>query len=593
MSTVPHPADLTIPALLSRNARELPTAEALTSGIESRCRTLTWAQLRAEVVAFAGGLRASGLRRGDRMLIVMAKRQEHWVADLAAAHLGVISCSTYESLSDADIRHIAAHSQASAVVLENATQAARWMPVLRELPRPPLVVLVDGDTKPGEQVVRFHELQTLGHGRAPERSAALAKSIRPEDPLCMIYTSGTTSTPKAVVLSHRNVLSAAAALDASVPGIRRPRSISYLPLAHIAERILGIYLPLFAAGHVTICDDPAQLEDVLRAVQPDFLGGVPRTWEKLALRLRTLRERLQADQRAAAEQAHRAVLDGHRSRASGVHGPTVPSGPAVLRDLRAAIGLEKARRLTVGAAPMSTAVLDELAGFGLSLLELYGLSETAGVVTLSRPDRFAIGAVGTAIDATEIRIAADGEILVRGPSVFLGYLGADGCIEPAIDSQGWFATGDVGHVDDRGFLYITGRKKDLIITSGGKNIAPAKIEELLLDHPLLGHAMVVGDRRKYLTALLTLDEHSATWAAAHGIDVADLDALAGHPKVWSELDRLVADTNAKLSKVEQIKAYHVLGRPWSVATGELTPTLKMRRSRIVDRYAAQIDGMYP
>ncbi|MFC5750887.1 AMP-dependent synthetase/ligase [Actinomadura rugatobispora] len=600
MSPLPDGCERTVPALLHYNARHFGESTALTTGVGPGTHTVTWARLRDDVAAFALGLRALGLRRGDRMLIMMSKRPEHWVADLAAAHLGAISCSAYDTLSTADIRHAARHSAAHVIVLEGAEQVTRWMPVLDELPRSVSVVVVDPTAVPDDdRFVGYTEV----HGRGvadPESAAVLEEAVRPDDPLCMIYTSGTTGAAKGVVLSHRNVLEASAALHASSPVPEQPRSISYLPLAHIAERLFGIYLPLLTAGQAVMCPDPAELPTALRIVRPDTFGAVPRTWEKLAAALRSTLDGLPATERVAVDEARRFCLDVHRRRAARQQIPPEESARLAeldvsrLRALRAAVGLENARRLTVGAAPIPTKVLEFLASVGLPVLELYGLSETSGVVSLSTPDRFATGAVGAPIPGTEVRIADDGEIRVRGPVVFLGYLRADGTVEPDTDTDGWLATGDLGRVDDDGLLYITGRKKDILITSGGKNIAPAKIEAPLRTHPLIGHALVVGDRRKYVTALLTLDEQTAPdWARAHDVGTADLAELAAHPVVLAEIDRLVAAANTELSRVEQVKAFRVLAAPWTTRTGELTPTLKVRRSAVTERYAAQIDDMYP
>lgn len=599
MSISSDDAHLTVPALLRRNAVDFADIPALTCYRAQGARTLTWSELRADVMAFASGLTALGLVRGDRMLIAMSKRPEHWIADLAAAHIGVISCSTYDSLSVNDIRHAAGHSGARVVVLEGYSQAKAWLPVLHEQTTPPLVIFVESGAVPTGEGMSFDDVRTSGRDAEPAEMDALVADVDPSDPLCMIYTSGTTGVPKGVVLSHRNVLYVSAAIVASAPVREHPRSISYLPLAHIAERLFGIYLPLWTAGHATICRDPADFDDVLADVRPEVLGGVPRTYEKIAQRFQAMIDLLPPNERAAVDRARTTVLECQRLRATGAPVPIELETSAaqydysVLRGLRAALGLDRIARATVGGAPIAPSVLEELAGVGLPLLELYGLSETAGVVTLSTPEHCRVGAVGSQIDGTEIAIADDGEIVVRGPSVFLGYLDADGEIEPDIDGSGWYRTGDLGGVDERGFLDVTGRKKELIITSGGKNISPAKIEAKLLSHPLVGHAMVVGERRKYVTAVLVLDEHvAAQWAQSQGLDTIELPRIARQDALISELKKHVEQVNSSLARVEQVKRYVLLERPWSVATGELTPTSKMRRTQIAELYADEIDRMY-
>jgi long-chain acyl-CoA synthetase len=265
---------------------------------------------------------------------------------------------------------------------------------------------------------------------------------------------------------------------------------------------------------------------------------------------------------------------------------------AVLRPIRASLGLDESLRNSSGAAPIPVAVLEFLASLGLVVTEVWGLSETTGAATLSTDDAFAPGTVGRAGPGVEVRIAEDGEILVRGPLVFAGYLQEDGSIRPDTDADGWLATGDIGTLDERGLLTITDRKKELIITSGGKNIAPSKVEGLLRAHPLIGQAVCIGEARPYLTALIVLDEELApAWAAARGI-TGDYAALATHPEVRAELETAVARANELLSRVEQIKRYHVLDTPWTAESGELTPTLKLRRRVIADRYAGAIDRLY-
>jgi long-chain acyl-CoA synthetase len=265
---------------------------------------------------------------------------------------------------------------------------------------------------------------------------------------------------------------------------------------------------------------------------------------------------------------------------------------AVLRPIRASLGLDESLRNSSGAAPIPVAVLEFLASLGLVVTEVWGLSETTGAATLSTDDAFAPGTVGKPGPGVEVRIAEDGEILVRGPLVFAGYLQEDGTIRPDTDADGWLATGDIGTLDEHGLLTITDRKKELIITSGGKNIAPSKVEGLLRAHPLISQAVCIGDRRPYLTALIVLDEEAApAWAAARGLPT-DLATLATRPELHAELETVVAQANEQLSRVEQIKRYHVLDRPWTAESGELTPTLKLRRRVIVERYAAEIDRLY-
>ncbi|GAA4618658.1 AMP-dependent synthetase/ligase [Saccharopolyspora hordei] len=602
-SQVDHAArGQTIPGLLRRNARSYPDHPALTDGIGDDATTWTWSQLRSEVAALTRSLSALGLRKGDRMLIAMSRRPEHWVVDLAAIHLGALPCTTYDTLSTEQIRYVAQHSAATVVVLEGAEQWQRWQPVLEELPHLRAVVALDPAITPAaaHRFVSYDELRGVP---SPEYLSTtfeeLTDAATPDAPLTVVYTSGTTGEPKGVVLSHRNVIHESLMQEHLIPVPEHPRTVAYLPLAHIAERVLGIYMPICNAGHVTICPDQAQLLPTLVAVRPHGFFGVPRVWEKLAAGLEAQLGRLGGEQAAAVAEARDVALEVFRLRSAGKEVPAELQEQhdrldgAVLRPIRAAVGLDDCRRAASGAAPIPTAVLEFLASLGLTVYEVWGLSETTGAATVSSPDAFALGTVGRPGPGIEVRTAEDGELFVRGPVVFSGYLNASGEVEDATDAEGWLATGDVGTIDERGMVTITDRKKDIIITSGGKNIAPTKIESLLRSHPLVAQAVAIGDRRHYVTALLVLDEEGApAWASARGITTSDLVELAAHPEVHAALDEVVAQANTHLARVEQVKKYRIVPGPWTADSGELTPKLSLRRKVIHERYAATIDSLY-
>ncbi|WTB92741.1 AMP-dependent synthetase/ligase [Streptomyces cellulosae] len=584
---------MTIPALLRENARRHPDLPALTTGVGPDDGTLTWFQLRSEVAAVTRGLAAAGLQRGERMLIAMSRRAEHWVADLAAVHLGALPCSTYDTLSTEQIRHVARHSAATVLVLEGEEQMRRWSPVLDDLPDLRAVIILDWSAAP-EGDKRFVSYQAV-RGSGPLDAGtfeALTDEITTDQPLTVVYTSGTTGEPKGVVLTHRNVIHESFLQDQLLPVPDHPRTVAYLPPAHIAERVLGIYLPICNAGHVTICRDPAQLPATVLHVRPHGFFGVPRVWEKLAGALRAkLGEEL--------GEARELALEAYRRRSAAEDVPTHLAerlkhlDEQELRPIRAGIGLDACRRASSGAAPIPTTVLETLASVGLPVHEVWGLSETTGAATVSTPDAFALGAVGRPGPGIEVEAADDGELFVRGPVVVPGYLRADGGIDPATDDDGWLPTGDLGTVDARGIVTVTGRKKELIITDGGKNIAPARIESLLRTHPLVAHAVAVGDRRPYITALLVLDEETAPlWAKDHAVVADGLEELARRPEVLAALDKAVAEANAQLSRPEQVKTYRVLPGPWTAESGELTPKLSLRRRDVERLHGAVIESMY-
>ncbi|RBM12567.1 long-chain fatty acid--CoA ligase [Prauserella sp. PE36] len=590
----------TVPSLIRRNAREHGGKPALTGN----GTTLSWAELREAVAFAAHGLKAAGLRHGDRVLIDVSARPEHWVADFAAVHLGALPCTTYATLSTEQVRHVATHSAATVIVLEGAAQLHRWGPVLGALPALRAVVVLDATAIPegDARFVAWDDLMSGGgelHRRDPAELERWTDAVRAADPVTMIYTSGTTGTPKGVVLSHTNVIYQSAAQELLNPVEPNPRLVAYLPLAHIAERVLGMYLPVFSAAHVTVCPDQTQLLPTLKEVRPHGFFGVPRVWEKMAAGIQGILGSLPQAHRAPIDKAREVAARVYEIRADGSEPPAEVAAAfgqadgAVLRPLREQLGLDKATRFGSGAAPIPASVLEFFGSLGITIMEVWGLSETTGAATTTFVDKYRAGTVGMPMPGMELRLAEDGEIEVRGPLVFEGYLSADGTIERATDDEGWLATGDIGTVDDDGFLRITDRKKELIITSSGKNIAPSRAEGLLRTHPLVGYAAVIGDQRPYVTALLVLDEEAApAWAKARGLETTDLGELAAHPVVREELQRAVDGANEELSRPEQVKRYHVLARPWTPESGELTPTLKLKRRVIADRYAADIESLY-
>jgi len=460
---------LTIPALVHRNATEFADQPALTTlGADD---TITWGELRDRVAAISRGLAGLGLGPGDRMLIMMASRPEHWLVDLAAAHLGAVPSTVYATLSTDQLRFLGQHSASEIVVLEGAYQLDKWAPILAELPKLRHIVLVDEAATrelPGPTIVTLRELEATGaaaHASDPTAFERAWKAVSPDQPVTMLYTSGTTGDPKGEVISHRNVIYQSVAIEHVLQVPDHPRSVAYLPLAHIAERMLGIYSPIYRAGHVTICADPTKLLPALGAVRPDGFFGVPRVWEKMVAGIQARFAAAEPPMRAAVEAATAVALEVFKLKADGQPVPAelaakrAAMDEKVLRPIRALLGLDNALWSGSGAAPIPVEVLLFLAGLGIDVIEVWGMTETTGTATTNTPTDFRTGSVGKPVPGMDLKLADDGEILIRGPLVCMGYLTPDGGIESPTDADGYLATGDVATIDDDGFVTITDRKR--------------------------------------------------------------------------------------------------------------------------------------
>ncbi|WP_419999095.1 AMP-dependent synthetase/ligase [Streptomyces boninensis] len=589
------PDPLTIPALLARNAEDHPGLPALSwRAPDDTWTTLTWSEARTRIDHLAAGFAVHGIGRGDHVLLMMGNIPEHWLCDLALVQLGAVPVSVYGTSAPEQVAYIARHSRARLAVVEGAAQASRFEPAF-------------ADTGSGlEKLLNVEQggyaaLLEIGRRTYADTADAIDKAWRqttPADPLTVVYTSGTTGDPKGVVVSHHNVLRNAVSLDGVTDLPDHVEHVCYLPFAHIAERMLGIYLPVFRAAHVRLCTDPTAVAATVRELHPAEFFGVPRVWEKLAASIRAGLALLPEPQREALAAAGGTARSYVTCKERGEEPPGelaaayAKARAEVIEPLLALAGFEQLVWTASASAPMPRDVVDFFAGFGIVINDAWGLTETVGVATTNSPSGFRLGSVGRAIEGVEIRIAADGEIEVRGETVFAGYLQADGSVAAAVDADGWFATGDIGRLDDDGFLWLTDRKKEMIVTSTGKNVSPALVENTLKEHPLIGQAFVHGDGRSYLVALIVPDpEATAAWAAAEGIE-GDFAAVTAHPRLREEVARAVAAANTHLNSTEQVKRHALLDREWSPDTGELTPSLKLRRRVVRELHGERIKALY-
>jgi len=597
-------AGQTICDLLEHTAAAAGNAPAFSDEAGDGWQTLTWAQARQRIRELAAGFVALGLAPGERVALMLPNRSEHVLADLAAVHAGCLGVTCYATLAPEQIAFVAGDCDARIAVLDGAAELARWQPVLDQLPGLKKIIVRDAAACPaGDRYLTWDAFAALGAQRYagdPGTVAGRVAGITMDSPVALLYTSGTTGNPKGVLLTHHNVgyeLAAADTLGIIPPGARW---VSYLPLAHIAERMFSIYLPIHAGTHVHFCPDPAQLVRVVGKVRPNGFFGVPRVWEKVRAGIEALFTLEQDESKRAVVAA--AMETGRRYVEACQYGHTMPPGleaefaaadAAVLAPIRGLLGLGEAEIVSSAAAPLPPEVAAFFSGLGMKILDLYGMTETTGAFTTNTPEAFKLGTVGRPYPGMEVRIADDGEILVRGPLTTPGYLNRPDLTADLIDADGWLHTGDIGQLDDDGFVSVVDRKKELIITAGGENIAPAAIEGLLVAHPLIGQALAYGDRRKYVVALLTLDgEVAPAWARARGIDPGSLAGLAADPVVLAEVGAAVAAANERLARVQQVKHWRLLPVEWTAETEELTPTLKLRRRIVHAKYADVLDTLY-
>ena len=563
--------------------------------------SITWGQFGEGARRIASFLIDEGVGAGDHVAIWAANRPEWHTADAGILLIRGCPVPVYQTLSAEQAQYVLNHSESRVVFVENEALLARILEQRDQLPSLRRVVVMEGlDTPspdgfavPWERALEAGERQLQRNGPEIEQRTA---ATRMEDVVTLIYTSGTTGPPKAVMLTNDNIAASAEGLEGIVEVGPDDRVLSYLPLAHIAERMVSEFRSYRYGNATWFLDGLPNLGARLREVRPTHFFGVPRVWEKMAS---TIDKQIEASSPVKRALARWALRTGRRAQDARERGNPVPAGlqrrldladRLVLSKLRSAIGFDDVRILASGAAPIDPEVLRFFAAMGLEICEVYGQSENTGSTTLNRPGRIRVGTVGQVFPGNEVRIAEDGEIQVRGGVVFPGYLKSPEATAAAL-VDGWLMTGDVGEFDEDGYLRITDRKKDLIITAGGKNISPGNIENALATHPLVGHAVAIGDRRPFMTALITLDAEEVAAIATQRGWPREPAALAEHPGVRTELQRHVDAVNAKLSQVEQVKRFAILPNEFS-QDAELTPTLKVKRKVVVERYADQIDALY-
>jgi long-chain acyl-CoA synthetase len=556
--------------------------------------TITWGDLRERVDALAGGLAKLGIGRGDSVALMLSNCPEFHLCDLAAMMLGATPFSIYNTYTAEQIRYVVADAGAKVLICED-----QYMPQVREarrsLPDLEYVIVVDGEAPLG--TLTLSEVE----GSNPDFDVEAAVSqIKSDDVLTLIYTSGTTGPPKGVQLIHRNLLATAEGIVDLIEFPRDGRVISWLPAAHVAERNAHHYLPILFGLQITCCDDPREVLSYLPEVRPSWFFAVPRIWEKLKAGLETMVAGQPEERRAELTAALDAGVRKVRLEQAGEPVPAelaeqvAKADAEIFSGLRTMLGLDQVEAINVGAAPTPVEVLEFFHAIGLPLAELWGMSETCGAGSVNPPQKIKIGTVGPPAAGIEIKLDTDGEVLVKSDVVMIGYRNLPEKTHEAFTDDGWLRTGDIGSFDDDGYLTIVDRKKELIISAAGKNMSPANIEATIKSSsPLIGQACCIGDRRAYNTALIVLDaDFAPAWAVNQGIEEGSLAVLAEDERVREAVQQALDGANEKLAKVEQIKKFTIVKGDWLPGGDELTPTMKLKRKPIAEKYTSEIDGMY-
>jgi len=554
---------------------------------------ITWRQYAARVRKIAAGLSALGVQPGHTVGLMLRNRPEFQLTDTAVMHLGAIAFSIYNTSAPDQIRYLFSNAENKVVITEKD-----FLPAIKaagaDLAQ---LIVVDADV---DGCLTLEQLESLGTKADFDFDAAW-RAVRPGDIATLIYTSGTTGPPKGVELTHANVMAAFSAIVDLIGMQPTDRITSYLPHAHIADRVTGHYANMVLGVQVTDVADPRAIAEALPDVRPTMFLGVPRVWNKIKTGIET---KLDTEATGIRRQLALWAIDtGIQAARLTLAGESVPPSLAfrrniadrlVLAKLRHALGLDQVRWAVIGAAPSPVETIEFVWGLGIPVYEVWGLSESVGCGTSNRPGASKVGSVGQALSGVEISVAGDGELLIRGPVVMRGYRHQPEKTIEAIDLDGWLHSGDIGTIDEQGFVRIVDRKKELLVNEAGKNLSPANIEMAIQStSPVIDQVVAFGDARPYVTALVVLDrDAAAAQAAALGMTDGSVATFAQSREAREMLTAAVREGNAKLARVEQIKRFVIVGTPWDPGGDELTPTMKLKRKPIAEKYSAEIDKLY-
>jgi len=595
------PGNTLVEIFLNRVAKT-PDFVALKAKVDGVWKPTTFREFGQQAREVAAGLLSLGVEKGSCVGLLSGNRPEWHISDAGTLLAGAATSPVYASNSPTQVAYVLGHSDSTVAIVENQDQLDKVLKTKAELPKLQKVVVINGEgAEDSDLVISFEELKRLGREYEKSNPGALderIKSVVPEDLATLVYTSGTTGPPKGAMLTHANFAWTLDALGKVLPfQDGADRVMSYLPLAHIFERLTSDWGGVAYGMEVWFAESIDQLLPNLQECKPTFFIGVPRVYEKFYMGVKAkvaAHEKKDLIEKAInlglekveAEQAGKSLSLGKKAEYALLN-------KLALSKLREGLGMGSVRFAITGAAPISTEIIKFIQAIGIELVEGYGQTEDNAPTTVTPPGKTRIGTVGPPIPGLEIKFEEDGEILVRGPNVFKGYFKDPKATAEALTEDGFLRTGDVGELDEKGYLKITDRKKDLIITAGGKNISPQELEGRLKFAPLISQAVVIGDRRPFLTTLLTLDPDIAPkWAKDQGVEFDDITQLSEDPKVLAAVQGVVDKVNESLSQVEKIKKWTVLPRDFTQEAEEITPTMKVKRKTINEKYADVIERMY-
>jgi long-subunit acyl-CoA synthetase (AMP-forming) len=566
---------------------------------EGSWRTTTWSAYARDARRVGRALIHLGIPAGSGVAIIGFNSPEWLAADVGAILAGAVPAGIYTTSMPDQVRYITDHCDAKIAFADTAEQVDKFVAAQDGMPKLETVVQMLGtpaEPKRGRlRVISWSELLDLGEKTPEAELEARMAAQKPDDMCTLIYTSGTTGDPKAVMITHENLVWTSQSTIQALSFTQGEVSISYLPMSHIAEQMLSIHLPMAMGSLLYFAESLEKLPEALQEVRPTLFLGVPRVWEKIQAKMQAAGAQAKPLQKKIVAWAKKVGLAAGYAVQEGKARPlTLPIAQKLVFDkVRRRLGLDRARMCVTAAAPISKDTLDFFLSLGIPLLEVYGMSECTGPATYSPPNDFRTGKCGIVIPGAEIKIAQDGEICMRGKHVFKGYLKDPESTKSTIDSEGWLHSGDIGEIDSEGFLKITDRKKDLLITAGGENIAPQVLEGHLKSIPVVGQAVVVGDRMKFLAALVTLDpERVLTEAAAAGSPAKSIAEAATCETFRQHLQKQIDEMNTKLARVQTIKKFVVVPKEFTIDGGELTPTMKVKRKVVNEKYKAEIASMY-